>query len=107
MNHVRVAMIVLCLLGSSVVSSADVVVGSHGVVATVQPLATEAGLRALKNGGNAIDAAVAAALMLGVVDGHNSGLGGGCFILARLADGQFVAIDGREMAPARHGLWHG
>jgi gamma-glutamyltranspeptidase/glutathione hydrolase len=51
-------------------------------------------------GGNAIDAAVAAALTLGVVDNHNSGLGGGCFILVRRADGQIVAIDGRERAPA-------
>lgn len=38
--------------------------------------------------------------MLGVVDGHNSGLGGGCFFLVRLADGRTVAVDGREMAPA-------
>lgn len=71
-----------------------------GMVATVQPVATDAGLAALKAGGNAVDAAVAAALTLGVVDGHNSGLGGGCFILVRTAKGQIVAIDGREMAPA-------
>jgi gamma-glutamyltranspeptidase/glutathione hydrolase len=38
---------------------------------------------------------------LGVVDAHNSGIGGGCFILLRLADGRLVAIDGRETAPAR------
>jgi gamma-glutamyltranspeptidase/glutathione hydrolase len=72
--------------------------GEHGAIATVQPLATDAGLQALKSGGNAIDAAVAAALTLGVVDGHNSGLGGGCFMLIRLADGNVVAIDGREKA---------
>ena len=57
-------------------------------------------MTAFREGGNAIDAAVAAALTLGVVDSHNSGLGGGCFILVHLADGQLVAIDGREMAPA-------
>jgi gamma-glutamyltranspeptidase/glutathione hydrolase len=72
-----------------------------GCVATVHPLATEAGLAALARGGNAVDAAVAAALTLGVVDGHNSGIGGGCFMLLRLADGRLVAIDGREMAPGR------
>lgn len=69
------------------------------MVATVHPLATRAGVEAMRRGGNAIDAAVAAALMLGVVDGHNSGIGGGCFMLIRLADGRFVAIDGRETAP--------
>jgi gamma-glutamyltranspeptidase/glutathione hydrolase len=51
-------------------------------------------------GGNALDAAIAATFALGVVDGHNSGIGGGCFILVRLADGRVLAIDGREMAPA-------
>ena len=70
------------------------------VVATVQPLATNAGINAYQSGGNAVDAAVAAAVTLGVVDNHNSGLGGGCFILLRTPDGQVHAIDGREMAPA-------
>src|SRR4051812_13118424 len=72
----------------------------HGAVATVHPLATDAALDVLQHGGNAIDATVAAALTLGVVDGHNSGIGGGCFLLIRLADGTTVAIDGRETAPA-------
>jgi gamma-glutamyltranspeptidase/glutathione hydrolase len=73
---------------------------SRCVVATVQPLATDAAIAAFEGGGNAVDAAVAAALTLGVVDNHNSGLGGGCFVLLRLADGRLLAIDGREMAPA-------
>lgn len=71
------------------------------MVATVHPLATDAGLEALRRGGNAIDAAVAAALTLGVVDGRNSGIGGGCLILIRLADGRLVAVDGRETAPGK------
>src|SRR5437660_2052731 len=74
--------------------------GDRGIVATVHPLATEAAIEAFKKGGNAIDATVAAALMLGVVDSHNSGIGGGCFMLIRLADGTFVVIDGRETAPS-------
>lgn len=73
----------------------------HGAVATVQPVATDEAITAMKEGGNAIDAAVAAALTLGVVDGHNSGIGGGCFMLIRLANGEFVALDGRETAPAK------
>src|SRR5688572_11414261 len=71
-----------------------------GMVATVNPLATEVGLNILKSGGNAIDAAVAVGFTLGVVDTHNSGIGGGCFMLIRRANGKIVAIDGREMAPA-------
>jgi gamma-glutamyltranspeptidase / glutathione hydrolase len=74
--------------------------GTHGAVATVHPIATDAAVEVYKRGGNAVDAAVAAALTLGVVDGHNSGIGGGCFMLIRLADGTVVALDGREMAPA-------
>jgi gamma-glutamyltranspeptidase/glutathione hydrolase len=72
----------------------------NGFATTVQPLATRAALAAFAEGGNAIDAAIAAGLTLGVVDGHNSGIGGGCFILIRLADGRLVCIDGRETAPA-------
>ena len=72
----------------------------RGVVSSVHPMATEAGLNLLKSGGNAVDAAVAVGLTLGVVDTPNSGIGGGCFMLIRLANGKFVAIDGREMSPA-------
>src|SRR4051812_37097370 len=80
--------------------SAPAAHGENGIVASVNPKATEAGINVLKNGGNAIDAAVAVALTLGVVDGDNSGIGGGCFMLIRLANGKIVALDGREMAPA-------
>jgi gamma-glutamyltranspeptidase/glutathione hydrolase len=73
--------------------------GAQGIAATGHPLATEAAIAAMKDGGNAIDAAVAAALTLGVVDGSNSGIGGGCFLLIRTASGEFFAIDGRETAP--------
>lgn len=73
----------------------------RAMVATVNPLATEAGLAAIRAGGNAVDAAIAAAVTLGVVDGHNSGLGGGTLLLIRTPDGSFHALDGREMAPAR------
>ena len=77
------------------------VIGTNGAVATVHPLATEAAVNAVRQGGNAVDAAVAAALTLGVVDGHNSGIGGGCFFLIRTERGSVVAIDGRETAPAK------
>src|SRR5262245_39849200 len=82
-------------------SPAHVATSTKGMVASVNPLATDAGLAALSRGGNAIDAAVAVGITLSVVDSHNSGLGGGCFILIRHADGRFFAIDGRETAPAK------
>ncbi|MEQ1827334.1 MAG: gamma-glutamyltransferase [Pirellula sp.] len=69
------------------------------VVATVHPLASQAAISVYSEGGNAVDAAIAAALTLGVVDGHNSGLGGGCLVLIRSSSGTIIAIDGREKAP--------
>ncbi len=72
----------------------------HGAVATVDPIATDAAIATMKKGGNAVDGAVAAGLTLGVVNGYNSGIGGGCFMVIRLANGKFVVIDGRETAPA-------
>jgi len=73
----------------------------RGMVATVHPLATEAAVDAMRRGGNAVDAIVTAGLVLSVVDSHNSGIGGGCFLVIRRANGEVVAIDGREMAPAK------
>jgi gamma-glutamyltranspeptidase/glutathione hydrolase len=94
-----------CLLAAALISFLPTelfsATGRNGAVATVQPIATDAAIAAMKKGGNAIDGAIAAALTLGVVDGHNSGIGGGCFMLIRLATGEFVALDGREIAPVK------
>lgn len=96
-----VTLVVMGVMGGDVAVASGAPRGSvRGAVATVHPLATEAGVRALAEGGNAVDAVVAAALMLGVVDGQNSGLGGGCFALVRRESGEFLALDGRETAPA-------
>ena len=80
--------------------------GKAGAVASPHPLATEAGIRVLKDGGNAFDAAVAVGLTLGVVDGHNSGIGGGCFLLARLPSGEIIALDGRKFTPPDSSFFH-
>ncbi len=88
------------LFAQDATSKNNVATSARGVVATVHPLASQAAIDAFSRGGNAIDAAIAASLMLSVVDGHNSGIGGGCLALVRTASGEIVAIDGRERAPA-------
>ena len=71
----------------------------YGMVATGSPEATMAGVEILERGGNAVDAAVAAALALGVSDPDASGLGGITYLLVRQATGGAFAIDGPAVAP--------
>ncbi len=72
-----------------------------GMVATSQPLAAMAGLRALMEGGNAVDAAVTTAAMLNVVEPMSTGVGGDCFALIFDANiGQVSALNGSGRAPA-------
>ncbi len=73
--------------------------GAHAAVATAEPHATAVGLRILQAGGNAVDAAVAVALALAVTHPQAGNLGGGGFLLLRMADGRTAAIDFRERAP--------
>ena len=70
-----------------------------GMVATGSPEATSVAVDILERGGNAIDAAVAAALVLGVVDSDGSGIGGMTYLVIRLANGRTVAVDGTSHAP--------
>ena len=77
-----------------------VAVGTGGAVATVDADATRVGLEVLRMGGNAVDAAVAAAATLGVTEPFSAGIGGGgFFVFFEAATGEVHTIDGRETAP--------
>ena len=87
-----------------VVSKQPLAVGTGGAVSTVDADATAIGLRVLRRGGNAADAAVAAAAALGVTEPYSAGIGGGGFFLYYDADsGEVSSIDGRETAPLAMG----
>ena len=76
-------------------------VGAGGAAASVDPIATMVAIDILRRGGNAIDAAVAAAAALGVVEPFSCGVGGGGFmVLYSARDGHVYTLDGRETAPA-------
>jgi gamma-glutamyltranspeptidase / glutathione hydrolase len=75
--------------------------GTGGAAASVEKLATQAAIGTLRGGGNAVDAAVAAAAVLGVTEPFSAGLGGGGFMVVyRASDWKVTTIDHRETAPA-------
>ncbi|UJA19771.1 gamma-glutamyltransferase [Thermoleophilia bacterium SCSIO 60948] len=86
--------------GASAASAKPTAIGKGGAASTVDADATRAALRVLRDGGNATDAAIAAAGVLGVTEPFSSGIGGGGFFVIRLPNGDVRTIDGRETAPA-------
>ncbi|KAJ2083131.1 hypothetical protein H4R24_001044 [Coemansia sp. RSA 988] len=89
--------IVSLLVGAQ--DNSTLVTAKHGAIATDEPRCSAIGADVLREGGNAIDAAVASALCIGVLQAHSSGIGGGGFMLVRLPHGQRpVLIDFRETA---------
>ena len=77
------------------------VTANNFMIAAAEPRAVEAGYRVLQDGGSAVDAAIAAQLVLGLVEPQSSGLGGGAFLLHYRADRNDLTLyDGRETAPA-------
>src|SRR5262249_47672559 len=79
------------------------IICDNGSVVSAHPLASKIGLEILKQGGNAIDAAIATQLALAVVYPAAGNIGGGGFMVARLSDGQLLALDYRETAPGQAG----
>ncbi|MFJ9850159.1 gamma-glutamyltransferase [Streptomyces sp. NPDC101150] len=80
----------------------SVATGNGGAVSSVNPYASKAGIEVLRHGGNAVDAAVATAAALGVVEPYSAGIGGGgYFTYYNARTGKVSTIDGRETAPDR------
>ncbi|WBS03957.1 gamma-glutamyltransferase [Pseudoduganella sp. SL102] len=101
MTRHLVAAIVLTAVGTVAIAKTPVATGTGGAVATISEQASQSALAILDKGGNAIDAAIAAAATLGVTDPFSCGIGGGGFMVVYLAREQrVVTIDHRETAPA-------
>jgi gamma-glutamyltranspeptidase/glutathione hydrolase len=101
MRTIPTVLVALALaLGSAEAASPLAVEAQHGMVVTSQHLASEIGAEILKQGGNAIDAAVAVGYAEAVVNPCCGNIGGGGFMVLHLADGRDTFINFREMAPA-------
>jgi len=101
MRRFRLTTSLVCSLSLLPASAKEPVRAQHGMVVAQEPLAADVGLQILKNGGNAIDAAVAVGFALAVTHPLAGNIGGGGFMLIRLANGKTTFLDFRECAPLK------
>src|SRR6202795_3809866 len=94
-----ILLLMAAMAGGRANGSTEPVHAQHGVVVSVHELASRAGVEMMQAGGNAVDAAVATGFALAVVHPAAGNLGGGGFMLVRMAGGKTNFIDFREEAP--------
>ena len=100
-SQVRSGLVCLLCPLISPIYAKEPVSAKHGMVVAQEPLAADVGVAVLKSGGNAVDAAVAVGFALAVTHPSAGNLGGGGFMLIRLADGRTTFLDFREEAPKK------
>ena len=104
MPNVRRVFLILLLTVSTSYSQISVLkpaIGRHGMVSSADSIASAVGIEIMKEGGNAIDAAVAMGFVLAVTYPQAGNLGGGGYYMIHLSNGENYAIDARETAPSR------
>ena len=99
--HFRILPAVLGLLLAAGSAQAEAPIAKKHMIVTDSPFATDAGLQMLRAGGSAVDAAIAAQMVLTLVEPESTGIGGGAFVVLFDPKAKKVTtFDGREMAPA-------
>lgn len=98
---IGLAAVLLCASPLQAVTTGQILRSDKGMVAAANPLAAAAGAEILERGGNAVDAAIAVSLTLGVVEPYASGLFGEGYMVVRMADGKSYSVDFRSTVPAK------
>jgi gamma-glutamyltranspeptidase/glutathione hydrolase len=99
-RHKSLIVLLLAALATTALANVEPLHAQHGIVVSIHELASKAGVEVMQAGGNAVDAAVATGFALAVVHSPAGNIGGGGFMLVRMADGKTHFIDYREKAPA-------